>query len=154
MTVVAGLGLWTRVLYMVSIGARTLKMVKWGHRILGYVVVILCKANYYIMLKPAQLSLFIWIDAVMIPLFVFRRLWFPKMGSWWKISPKYKQTFRTIRSLKELDQRKDYLVFANYVYDAYPLKNTHPGGAEVLDAISNREVDRFIYGVTGADEYP
>ena len=56
--------------------------------------------------------------------------------------------------MKELDQSKMYVVFNNYVYRGETLKNNHPGGSKVINTITNREVDRFIYGAYTADELP
>ena len=44
----------------------------------------------------------------------------------------------------------NYIIFADYVYDAKELEETHPGGYKVIRLIKGREVDRFIYGMYSA----
>jgi len=46
------------------------------------------------------------------------------------------------------------VVFANYVYDVEPLKLHHPAGFQIVEAVKNKEVDRYIYGTCAADELP
>ncbi len=55
-----------------------------------------------------------------------------------------------IKSLSELDTSKDYVVFANYVYDTEELKLYHPAGYQIIAAVRNREIDRYIYGMFAA----
>lgn len=61
---------------------------------------------------------------------------------------------QAIKSIKELDPEKSYVVFANFVYDAEPLKYHHPAGYQIVDMVKNRDVDRFIYGTEVAAELP
>jgi hypothetical protein len=89
MTIATGAGFFARIAYMASVRPKTFLIIKWSHRIGGHIVLILCKTNYYLMLKPDQLPLFITLDAVMVVLFLIRRFFFPKMESR-QISPKYK----------------------------------------------------------------
>ena len=52
MVVVSAGGFINRISYMTSLSPKTIIIIKWGHRVSGYVLVILCKTNYYLMLKP------------------------------------------------------------------------------------------------------
>ena len=88
MTVTTGVGFLARIAYMASMKPKTLLIIKWTHRIGGYIVLILCKTNYYLMMKPEQLGLFISLDASMFLIFLLRRFFFPRMESR-QISPKY-----------------------------------------------------------------
>lgn len=45
-------------------------------------------------------------------------------------------------------------MFANYVYDTAPLRNNHPAGYQIINAVRNKEVDRYIYGSCAAEELP
>jgi len=40
------------------------------------------------------------------------------------------------------------------VYDVSPLRINHPAGYQIVRAVRNKEVDRFIYGSCAADELP
>jgi len=71
-----------------------------------------------------------------------------------KLVHKPKEPHKTIRSIKELDKDKDYVVFANYVYDVAPLRRHHPAGFQIIQAVKNKEVDRYIYGSCSPDELP
>ena len=153
MIVVSAGGFVNRISFITSLCPKTVQIIKWGHRLSGYALIILCKANYYLMLKPDHLDLIIIFDVVLGVFFLLRRFFFPKMGQW-VISPKYKEELKQIQSVKELDQSKSYIVFANYVYRGENLKSNHPGGSKVINAISNKEVDRFLYGAYTADELP
>jgi hypothetical protein len=137
MVVVSGIGFVNRILYMSDVSPRTMKIVRWGHRLAGYALLALAKANIYIMIKPDKLSFMISTDSVLLFLLLVRRLYFPKMGAW-RVAPSYSQTIRKVRSLKELDQRSSYVMFANYIYDAQPLRSNHPGGYQVIQALRNR----------------
>ena len=88
MTIATGAGFFARIAYMASISPKLFLILKWSHRVGGYIVLILCKTNYYLMLKPDQLPLFISLDASMVSIFLIRRLFFPKMESK-QISAKY-----------------------------------------------------------------
>ena len=115
MVIVSAGGFVNRISYMSHFNPKMIIVMKWGHRISGYILVILCKTNYYLMLRPEHLDLIIVFDVVLGFLFLIRRFLFPKMGHRF-ISPKYKQEFKKVMSVKYLDQSKSYITFANYIY--------------------------------------
>lgn len=59
-----------------------------------------------------------------------------------------------VKSVKELDQNKSYVIFANQIYDVEPLRNNHPAGFQIFDVLKNKEVDRYVYGSCVPDELP
>ena len=59
------------------------------------------------------------------------KLYFPKLEAK-KIGPKVKEPLLSITSVKQLDSDKDYLIFANYVYDVAPLRLHHPAGFQII----------------------
>jgi cytochrome b involved in lipid metabolism len=75
----------------------------------------------------------------MISLFVFlyQKQSFPKMESM-EFSLQVNSTPKSVRSIKELNQDKNYVVFSNFVYDIAPLKHNHPAGNEVINYIKNQ----------------
>lgn len=49
---------------------------------------------------------------------------------------------------------ENYVIFANYVYDARNFEKYHPGGYRVIELVRGREVDRFIYGMYSVELFP
>lgn len=43
-----------------------------------------------------------------------------------------------VMSIRELNPEKDYVVFANYVYDVEPLKINHPAGFQIVNSVKNK----------------
>ena len=96
-------------------------VILWTRRIhtwSGYAAVICCKVNIYILGEDA--GGWIAIDVISLLIYI---IWcyicWPKFfkleGRY--ISPKYETAIPGIKSLKELDQSKGYVVFADNVYD-------------------------------------
>ncbi len=115
------------------------------HAIFGYITIILCKADYVIVGETALLIQ----DGIFIALIIIWKIFFPrmeKMGNNVDLTVKP----RLIKSLSELDTSKDYVVFANYVYDTEELKLYHPAGYQIIAAVRNKEIDRYIYGMFAA----
>ena len=118
----------------------------------GYAAVICCKVNIYILGEDA--GGWIAIDAISVLIYI---IWcyivWPKYfkleGRY--VSPKYEKQIPGVKSLKELDQEKTYVVFANNVYDIQPLRYNHPAGYQIVEVLKNKEVDRYIYGSCVAD---
>jgi hypothetical protein len=129
---------------------KKIRLLKKIHQISGYIVVSICKANVYVVSLG-------WIgqDIAFVVVFILWKLYFPRLEAK-GISPKHEDptTIKEVRSLKELDASKDYVVLANYVYDTAPLKTNHPAGYQIINAVKNREVDRYIYGSCAAEELP
>ena len=88
MVVVSGGGFANRISYMAQLSSKTIQIIRWSHRISGYILIILCKVNYYLMLKPDHLDLIIIFDVVLGSMFILRRFFFPKFG-WRFVTPKY-----------------------------------------------------------------
>ena len=59
-----------------------------------------------------------------------------------------------VKSVRELNNDKSYIVFANNIYNIQPLRYNHPAGYQIASVLKNKEVDRYIYGSCVADELP
>ena len=92
MVVIAFGGILNKMAFMANLNPKTVQKIKWGHRIGGYILLILCKANYYLVLRDSYININIITDSVLITFFIARKLLFPKMGAW-IIAPKYKGEF-------------------------------------------------------------
>jgi hypothetical protein len=124
------------------------------HRLSGYVILLACKANMYLMTKSDDLALLIVQDVIFVVLLVSRKLTFPKMEAK-EITPKYEELeIRKITSLNELNPSGSYTVFANFVYKTDQLNSNHPAGYQIIKAVENKEVDRYIYGSCTNEELP
>lgn len=55
-----------------------------------------------------------------------------------------KDSLNVIKDLSTL--KGDYFIFGNTIYDINLIQASHPGGWELIKAIKEREVDRYIYG--------
>ena len=54
----------------------------------------------------------------------------------------------SVGSIKDVTRKtENFVIFANYVYDARNFERYHPGGFKVIELTKGREVDRFIYGM-------
>ncbi len=101
------------------------------HTIFGFIIIILIKSNFYINIKIDETFWGLLAqDIVFLIIIVVRKLTFPTMGE--RIHTKVSEEVRSVQSIKELDQSKSYVVFANYAYDMAPLKFLHPGGFQVI----------------------
>ena len=65
LTVVSIGGFVNRISYSSNLNPKAVLVIKWGHRISGYIVLILLKTNYYLMLKPDHLDLIIAFDVIL-----------------------------------------------------------------------------------------
>ena len=82
LVVVSAGGFVNRISYMSRTNPKLVQVMKWGHRVSGYIVLILLKVNYYLMLKPDHLDLIIVFDVILGVFFVARWFLFPKMGGY------------------------------------------------------------------------
>ena len=118
------------------------------HRFLGYITLCALKTNIYV--RSKNVWLWFGIDVGCIVLYIVVHLIFPKMEAK-TIAPKYNDIKQKVKSVKELDQNKSYVVFANNIYDIQPLRYNHPAGYQIVEVLKNKEVDRYIYGSCVAD---
>ena len=109
---------------------------------------VVCKANIMV-LEAGDYFVFLVIDIIFAIMIVIWKFVFPRMEK--TISPKEETSPQAITSLKELNQSKDYVVFANYIYDVEPLRIDHPAGFQIVESVKNKEVDRYIYGMFASE---
>lgn len=108
-------------MYYCNASSMSIIRLKKLHAIFGYMVIILCKADYVII---GESDLLIQ-DGVFVAILLLRKFLFPRMEGKELVG---KETPKLVKSIKELDVLKDYFVFGNYVYDAEELRYYHPGG--------------------------
>ena len=145
------LGLATQLLKFFNGRSSLLLLLKKIHAILGYLILLLCKANSLIIVKDSLFTTLIIVDISSIILAIAWKILFPSLEQN-QLTHKPKEPHKSIQSIKELDHDRDYVVFANYVYDVAPLRRHHPAGFQIIQAVRNKEVDRYIYGSCSADE--
>lgn len=48
----------------------------------------------------------------------------------------------------------EFVIFADDVYDMEPLRENHPAGFEIIEQLTGREIDRFVYGMYSSEYTP
>ena len=132
------------------------KGVRKAHQFLGYLMYI----TYNVLLLIAWYTTnyfygFIAWDSFLILIWIFTKFFRSKMEK--KIIDN--QTIHlicpSIGNIEEIRKHtEDFLIFADYVYDARGFEKEHPGGFKVIELVKGREVDRFIYGMYSVELYP
>jgi hypothetical protein len=148
---VSMIGSITRLLNFFNCKSTSILLLRRIHTWSGYVAVWTCKANIYVLGEDA--GGWIAVDVIFLILYVFWRLFFPKLEAR-GVTPKYEEAIPKVRSVKELNPDKTYIIFANNIYDIQPLRYNHPAGYQICSVLKNKEVDRYIYGSCVADELP
>lgn len=143
------LGITTQLLKLFNGKSSLLILLKKIHTILGYLILLLCKINSLIIVKENLFTTLLIIDVCSIVFVILWKLLLPKMEHN-KMINRVKEPLRSIKSVRELDTDRSYVVFANYVYDVAPLRRHHPAGFQVIETVKNKEVDRYIYGSCSA----
>ena len=145
------LGLMVKLMIITDAKSINIIRLKNVHKYGGYLVVLVCKVTTYI--KSDLWITWLSIDVAFLALYVITKLYFPRLEAK-GITPKHQEKVISVRSVRELDRDNDYIVFANRIYDIYPLRYNHPAGYQICQAYRNKEVDRFIYGSAVAEEVP
>ena len=107
---VSTLGGVTKLLAICNARSTTILLFRRIHTWSGYVAVWTGKANIYILGEDA--GAWIAIDAISTIVYIVWRLLFPKLEAR-GISPKYEESIPSIKSVQDLDQNQEYIVFAN-----------------------------------------
>ena len=107
------------------------------HRYLGYCGIGFCKINIYVITWGGDFFGFFVFDLLSLLVFLYWKQNFPRMESK-NVSLQVNSNLKSIRSVKELNREKQYVVFSNFVYDLSPLKNNHPAGNEIIKYIRNQ----------------
>jgi len=95
------------------------------------------KVNIYVITWNGDFFGFFVFDLISLLVFLYRKQSFPKMESK-DFSLQENSSSKSIRSIKELNQDKNYAIISNFVYDLAPLKHNHPAGNEVINYIKNQ----------------
>jgi hypothetical protein len=45
-------------------------------------------------------------------------------------------------------------MFANYIYELWPIKKWHPAGYQIIESVKNKEIDRYVYGMYASEDLP
>jgi K+ transporter len=125
-TVETALGILTKCVNIAGKRSSIVILSKRIHQIFGFIILILCKSNYYI-ISPGSYLLMVQ-DAAFVVIIVVWKLYFPKMES--AISPKVNNLAEipSITTLSKLPTDTNYCILANLVYDLAPVKLFHPAG--------------------------
>lgn len=144
------LGILTRIFNTRHARSLIILRMKRIHKILGYIVVILCKANIYIINFNKYYGILIQ-DIAFVIIFILCKIFLPRMMS--QITPPINQpqSIRKISSMHEMSSEGDFISFANYVYDLSTMNIFHPAGLEVIKSVKSKEVDRYIYGMYASE---
>ena len=140
------LGGMTKLMNVCNAQSTSILLVRRIHTWSGYVAVWTAKANIYLLGGEGWIA----VDAVSTIIYIAWRLLFPKLEAW-GITPKYEEIIPSVKAVHELDKEKEYIVFANNIYDIKPLRHNHPAGYQICEVFKNKEVDRYIYGSCVAD---
>ena len=93
-----------------------LLLIRKYHKFCGYLTVVLCKINIYIITWGGDFAGFFAFDLISACMLVFWKLRFPRIEAK-PPSFKFQSIPRSIASISELNQGKDYIVFSNFVYE-------------------------------------
>ncbi len=102
------------------------------HKWLGYILLILCKVQVFIILdkdRPEYSYLLGWEAAVALIL-LYRYINFPKLEELISLNTRPSKKITNISELKMENQ--GLVIFGNLVYDISPLKNGHPAGFKII----------------------
>lgn len=80
-SIVAMLGILTKLLNILHVKSATILQIRKLHTYFGYVILALCKANYFIIVRGWALTALIVQDAVFLVIFVVWKQVFPRMES-------------------------------------------------------------------------
>ena len=153
------LGIFMKVGNIFDFSSNVIHKLNLVHKILGYITVILCKANYMVIFNIRNLDAEYWgflgMDLAVAAIIIIRKIVFPKLAAYPSSKVLAEETqLQEIESLKQLDQTKSYLIFSNRVYDIEDLKFIHPVGMQVILSVRNRDIDRFLYGMYSSEAHP
>jgi hypothetical protein len=115
-SMVSILGIAIQLIKLFSGRTSIILLLRRWHSILGYLILLLCKSNSLIIAKGNQFTIILIIDICSIIFVVGWKILSPKM-EYKSIEYKHKKDVRAVRSITELDASRNYVVFANYVYD-------------------------------------
>ena len=116
MVLAAGLGITTKLANILQKKSSLLLLIRKYHKFCGYLTVVLCKINIYIITWGGDFAGFFAFDLISACMLVFWKLRFPRIEAK-PPSFKFQSIPRSIASISELNQGKDYIVFSNFVYE-------------------------------------
>ena len=106
------LGIATRVINVLQGPSKVILIVRRAHTIVGYLITIVSKVSLYVIGGYGYLS----IDVIFLVLGIIWKLTFPRLEA--KPMEILSKPVRSIKSLKEMGDSRDHIVFANYIYEA------------------------------------
>lgn len=145
---------------------KAIQFFSYTHKISGYILVLLCKANVLIGWHEFKMAgfwtLIGWTIFTTI-LYLYRVFLLPEATSvsGFKANPQYELLIPPDESAIDLGKsitayphnakelsKLNYVVFADYVWDLNRVTWLHPAGSKLIDLVNGREIDRFIYGMS------
>ena len=147
-----GLGMLSRLLqHKGSIDLKKIRILRACHRYLGYLMWV----TYNVLLlvawqpgyPPAFVGFAVWAGFWFI-MWIFLKASVPTMQKRIIDTQTVNYICPSVGSIKDVTRKtENFVIFANYVYDARNFERYHPGGYRVIELTKGREVDRFIYGM-------
>lgn len=115
------------------------------HKIFGWILLVLTVIQFCVI---GKIALYLTISLVSWALFFLYKIFRPRMQNKPAIS-NLSESVKTLTASQVssmLQDKKNYFIFADKVYDIDKVITSHPGGYELINNIRGREVDRFLYG--------
>ncbi len=138
-------------------GSQLIRRLRFCHQWFGYAITIMSKVNYFIDIDPqADAAKFYWllgVDIATLIIIIIRKVFFPKLGKY-PASDFVEEKCQEVKSLKQLETGKEYIIFNNHVFDIAALGSFHPIGMQVIRSVVNRDVDRYLYGMYSSEKHP
>lgn len=134
-----------------------LKPIREVHRYFGYFLALLYKINILWAFSSNLTSTGVLLAWEILWIIAYIAIKFPRVNIQGKIVNPDVIGYQCPKVERMEDVAKvtnNYIIFADYVYDAKELEETHPGGHKVIKLMKGREVDRFIYGMYSAELFP
>ena len=151
------LGIIMKTCNVFNFGSQIIRKLRFNHLWFGYATTIMSKVNYYIIIEPDEdTSLFyglLGMDIAVVLLIIIRKVVFPKLEKY-PASDFVEEKCQEIKSLKQLEAGKEYIIFNNHVFDLAALGSWHPVGLQVIRSVVNRDVDRYLYGMYSSEKLP
>ena len=145
-----GLGILSRTLqHQAKVDLKKIKVLRAIHRYLGYLMWIAYNVLLLIAWYPgaAFVGFAVW-DGFWLLIWAFLKIAIPSMQKRIIDTQTVNYICPSVGSIKDVTRKtENFVIFANYVYDARNFERYHPGGYRVIELTKGREVDRFIYGM-------
>lgn len=154
---------------LTKVNPRVLKFFRWVHMIGGYLILVMAKGEtvYGWVLYNSMTAVTI-VSAEIVLVITLFFVYVRKVNRITEENKSYQLLRRPINqeesiliNLLNSDlpynslalKNFNFFIFNDFVY-LYGSRGFHPGGGKIMDLVRGREVDRYVYGMYGVEEYP